>query len=248
MKKQILFLALVLSVAYACKEDSLIEDNPAPSGDNIEWNFVPFYGDRAVNYDSVYVNGQGVHFMLDTISMLVGDIGFKDLNQELEFDTANNYFMLSNLNPVATAGNLEAGGYFGSFHLVAGTDSANAVDDLQQILAIDPDWVREDQYGVDFFKIKGRMFDPSLPMSDSVLVPIEYTLGSYLLTDTTLSETRSFSIDNLQRVKIFLLPDLKPLLNNLPMGLVPEVVSDPTNNQDFTIATAMADSLSIGIF
>lgn len=248
MKKHFLFIGLILAVFSSCKEESLIEENPAPSGDNVEWNLVTYYGDRPVDFDSVYINATGVHFMLDTISLLVGDIGFYDRNLEMELDTGRNFFMLSNLNPTKRSGRLPAAGYYGSFHMVAGTDSAGAVDNLQEILAIDPSLVREDDYGVDYFRIKGRIFDPTLPIEDSVMIPISYTIGSYLLTDTTVSETRSFSIDNLQQVRIFLLADLKPMLNTLPMGLVQEVESDPTNTQDFTIAQLMADSLSIGIF
>lgn len=248
MKKQLLLIGLALGLFSACKEDSLLEDNPAPSGDNIEWNFVIYYGDEPAKFDSVYVNATGVHFMLDTVSLLVGDIGFYDRNLESEIDTGRNFFLLSNFKTTATEGRMPAGGYYGSFHMVAGTDSIGGVNNLQEIVSLDPSLVREDDYGMDFFRIKGRIFDPTLPMEDSVYIPISYTIGSYLLTDTSYSDVRSFSIDNLQQMRIFLLADLKPILHSMPMNLVQEVESDPSNTQDFTIARLMADSLSIGIF
>lgn len=248
MKKQLLLIGLALGLFAACKEDSLLEDNPAPSGDNIEWNFVIYYGEDPAKFDSVYVNGNGVHFMLDTVSLLIGDIGFYDRNLEMEIDTGRNFFHLSNLKPTALQGRMPAGGYYGSFHMVAGTDSLGGAQNLQKIVALDPSLVREDEYGMDFFRIRGRIFDPSLPMEDSVYIPISYTIGTYLLADTSYSDLRSFSIDNLQKMRIFLLADLKPILHSLPMNLVQEVESDPSNTQDFTIARLMADSLSIGIF
>jgi len=248
MNHKYLFFGILILAFSACKEVSLIEDNPAPPGDNLEWNFVPYYGERAFNFDSAYANNAGANFMLDTVELFISDISFYDFNQEAIIDTASNYFMLSNYKPQQIEGNLPAGGYYGYFQTIAGSDSAAAVDDLAEILSVDPKWVRRDGFGVNYLKIKGRIFDPALPLTDSVFIPVEYTLGSYLLSDTARSENRSFSIDNLQKVRVFLLADLKPLLDKLPMALVTEVESDPTNTQDFTIAKAMADSLSIGIF
>lgn len=248
MKKTLLLIGIIYLSLSACKEDSLIADNPAPAGDNIELNFLPYYGEDPLRTDSIYTNAVGSRFMLDTVSMLISDISFFDLNLNESIDTAKNYVMLSNKAPQAMTGRLEAMGYYGNFQITLGTDSAGAVDDLDDILAIDPDLVRDDLYGVDFFSIKGRIFDPASPPEDSVMIPVEYTLGSYLLSDTANSEVRGFSVDNLQNMRIFLLTDLKPLLNFLPMDQFSEIVSDPTNTQDFTIAQAMVDSLNVGIF
>lgn len=248
MKKALLLIGIIYLGFSACKEDSLIADNPAPPGDNLELNFLPYYGEDPLKTDSIYTNAVGSRFMLDTISMLIGDITFHDLNLNETLDSAKNYVLLSNVRPQAMTGRLEAMGYYGNFRIALGTDSAGAVDDRDEILAIDPNLVRNDLYGVDFFNIKGRIFDPASPPEDSVMIPVEYTLGSYLLSDTAISEVRGFSVDNLQNMKIFLLADLKPLLNFLPMDQVGEIVSDPTNTQDFTIAQAMVDSLNIGIF
>jgi hypothetical protein len=248
MKRISIIISCLFLSFTSCKEDSLAEDNPAPSGDNLELNFVPFWGQFAFNFDSMYTNIAGDKFMLDTVSMLIGNVSFYDLNKEYYVDSANNYVKLSNYKTQVVSGNLPADGYYGFFQLVVGTDSLSAANDIQEIAAVDPSFIRDDEFGVNFFRIKGRLLDPASPPDDSVFIDIEYTLGSYLLTDTARSQNRSFSVDNVQNMRLFFLPDLKPVLNYLPMFTVKEVLSDPTDNQDFTISQAMRDSLSIGIF
>lgn len=248
MKKVFLLTGLLYLGLTSCKEDSLLEDNPSPPADNIELNFLPYYGEKPLKVDSVYTNSVGARFMIDTVSLLISDIKFMDRNLNETIDTAKNYVLLSTYKQSVLTGKMPAMGYYGNFQLISGTDSLDAIKNLDEFLEIDPDWVRTDPYGVDFFKIKGRYFDPASPPEDSVMLPMEYTLGTYMLSDTATSDIRGFSIDNLQQIKIFLLTDLKPLLNLMPVDQVDEIVSDPTNTQDFTIAQAMADSLSIGIF
>jgi len=45
-----------------------------------------------------------------------------------------------------------------------------------------------------------------------------------------------------------LLGDLKPMFSSFNFNLMQEVISDPTDIQDFSAAQQLKDSLSIGIF
>lgn len=248
MKKALLIFGIIYLSLSACKEDSLLDDNPAPAADNIELNFLPYYGDEPLKTDSIYINTIGSQFIIDTVSMLISDIRFKDLNLEADIDTAKNYVLLSSHRPSAVSGLLPAMGYYGNFQLILGTDSITAVRDQEEVLALAPELVRTDSYGFDFFKIKGRILDFTTIIGDTVYDPIEYTIGTYMLSDTSNSDVRGFSIDNLQQMRIFLLADIKPMLNLVPMNLIDQIISDPSDVQDFTLAEAMADSLTIGIF
>ncbi len=248
MKKALLIIGLLYFSLSSCEEDSLVDNNPNPPVDNIELNFLTYYGGEPIKFDSLYTNNVGSKFIFDTVSMLVSDISFYDYNLEQTIDTARNYLKLSNYRSSGLTGILPAQGYYGNFQLVLGADSAQTVKDLPLLLQTDPEWIRGDAFGINFFKIKGRIFDPTTPPQDSIMIPIQYTLGSYMLADTSTSDVRGFSIDNLQQMKIFLLADLEPVLGNIPMEVVDRIKSDPTNTQDFSIAQAMADSLNIGIF
>lgn len=248
MKKALLIFGVLFSSLTACKEDSLVEDNPNPPAENIELNLLLYYGEEPLKMDSIYTNSTGAQFSLDTVSMLVGDISFYDRNLNETVDTARNYVLLSSYMPTALTGQLPAMGYYGNFSLILGADSTRYAKDLNSVLEIDPSYVRKDLRGFNFFNIKGRYLDPASPPDEQKLLPLEYTLGTYRLTDTAYSDVRGFSVDNLQQIKIFLLCDLKPMLDDVPIYDVPEINSDPTDSQDFTRARAMADSLNIGIF
>lgn len=248
MKKVFLLTGLLYLGLTSCKEDSLLDENPSPPSDNIELNFLPYYGEDPLKMDSIYTNSVGSSFMIDTVSLLISDISFEDRNLNETIDTAKNFVLLSTYKPSVLTGKMPAMGYYGNFQLIAGLDSLGTINNFNKVLEIGPEWLRKDPFGIDFFKIKGRYLDPASPPGDSAMLPMEYTIGTYMLSDTAKSDIRGFSIDNLQQIKIFLLTDLKPLLNFIPVSQVDEIISDPSDTQDFTIAKAMADSLNIGIF
>lgn len=245
-----LFFGLLsgLLLLTSCSEESLLENNPAPPSDNLFWSLVPYYGDEGLKYDSIYTNQLGIDFIIDSVSLLITDVSFYDDNLKETIDTAANLILLQRGSSEKLNGYLPAGGYYGKYRVIIGSDSANSAKLLQDMLKVAPAMVRKDDYGFNFFRIKGRIFDPSEPKEDTVLIPIEYTLGSYLLTDTMYTDQRSFSVDNNQQITIVLLSDLKPILNNINFNLLQEIISDPSDLQDFTAAQLLRDSLSIGIF
>lgn len=248
MRKALFLIGLLFVGLSACKEDSLLENNPVPPSDNIELNFLPYYGEDPLKLDSMYTNAVGSEFIIDSVSMLVADFSFHDRNLEETIDSARNYVELSTSRPSVVTGRMPAQGYYGNFSIILGQDSISTIFERNEVLAVNPNWIRNDRYGVNFFKIKGRVVDPFAGINDPQMVPISYTLGTYMLADTSNSDIRGFSVDNVQSMRIFLLTDLKPLLEFLPMIQVDRIKSDPTDNQDFSIAKAMADSLHIGIF
>lgn len=248
MRHTLLTICCSLFLLSSCQETDLLVDNPPPPTDNLSWSFVPYYGDKALNYDSVYTNGLGIDFMIDSISLFLSDISFYDLNAEETFDTVPNFILLNRENNEQLSGFLPAGGYYGEYQIILGADSAKSVKYLEEVINTAPKFARVDGYGINFFNVKGRIFDPSLPKEDSVYLPIDYTIGTYELTDTMYTDRRSFSIDNSQQITIVLLGDLKPMFGNFNFNLIQEIISDPTDVQDFSAAQQLKDSLSIGIF
>lgn len=247
MKKLLSALAAVLIFFSACKEDSLVTENPAPPADNLRLTLLPFYGSAPVNFDSIYTNQLGIQFYIDSVGLLVSDVIFHRTDSDEKVDTAKNWVHLNHRWPNGRSGSIPAGGYQGEFEVRYGGDSTYA-DYLQEITALNPSLIRNDGLGVNFFTIKARVFDPALPPTDSVFIPVQYTLGTYLLADTAISEVRYFSVDFEQEVPIFLLADLKPILHYVNMAILREVNSDLFDNQDWTVSELMRDSLSIGIF
>ena len=248
MRQFLLALCCGTLFLSSCQEKDLLVNNPPPATDNLFWSFVPFYGDEGLNYDSIYTNQLGIDFIIDSISIFISDVSFYDENLSQTLDTTPNFIHLTRGNNQQLNGSLPAGGYYGKYQVIIGSDSSNTARFEQSVGSIAPELVREDGYGFDFFNIKGRIFDPLQPLSDSIMIPVEYTIGTYLLTDTIFTDRRSFSIDNNQQVTIVLLGDLKPILNNLNFNLIQEITSDPTEAQDFLAAKLLRDSLSIGIF
>lgn len=247
MRQSLLAICCGLFLLSSCQEKDLLVDNPPPPTDNLFWSFVPYYGEEGLDYDSIYQNELGISFMIDSVSLLITDVNFYDQNLKQTIDTAPNFIYLTRGNSEKLNGLLPAGGYYGSYNIFLGADSLNALKHRQEVQKIAPAMVREDIFGLDFFKIKGRIFDPS-KLPDTVLIPVEYTLGTYLLADTMNTDLRSFSIDNNQQITIVLLTDLKPVLNKLNFNLIQDIYSDPTDLQDFTLAQQLKDSLAIGIF
>jgi len=248
MRQSLLALFCGLILMSSCQEKDLLQNNPPPATDNLFWSFIPYYGGEGLKYDSVYTNDLGIEFIIDSVSLLITDVSFYDENLQQTIDTAPNFIYLNRAKNEQLNGYLPANGYYGQYRVILGSDSANAVKYDQQISGIAPSFTRQDAYGLNFFKIKGRIFDPTKLKIDSIYLPIEYTIGTYLLTDTMYTDRRSFSINNSQQITIVLLGDLKPMLNFFPLNLVREVVCDPTDLQDFTLAQQLRDSLSIGIF
>jgi hypothetical protein len=248
MRDSLIALCCGILLLSSCQEKDLLVDNPPPATDNLFWSFVPFYGDEGLKYDSMYTNKLGIDFIIDSVSILISDVSFYDENLEQTLDTVPNFIYLTRGNNEQLNGSLPAGGYYGKYQVIIGSDSSRTAQFQQSIGSIAPELVREDEYGFDFFNIKGRIWDPSEPQEDSIMIPVEYTIGSYLLTDTMFTDRRSFSIDNHQQVTIVLLGDLKPILDNLNFNLTQEIISDPSDVQDFTNAQMLRDSLSIGIF
>lgn len=247
MKKLFPLLALTFFFFTACEEDSLVVQEEIPPSDNIEMTLLPYYGEAPVKYDSIYTNSLGIQFYIDSIGLLVDNVVFHPADSDEKIDTAKNWLHMDNTWPRALGGKIPAGGYYGQFEIRYGGDST-IIDDLQPVLDIDSKLVRNDGLGVNFFTIKGRIFDPSLPPTDSIFLPVEYTLGTYFLADTAVSETRYFSVDNSQNIAVFLLADVKPILHYVNLAVLQEVKSDFFDNQDWTVAELMRDSLVIGVF
>ncbi len=247
MKKLIGLLGLSLILFAACKEDNLVVVEDIPPTDNIDVTLLTYYGEEPIKYDSIYTNSQGVQFYIDSVGLLVDNIIFNPADSEESIDTAKNWIHLDNTWPRGKGGLIPAGGYYGQFEVRYGGDSI-LVDDIQELNKLDPTLVRRDGLGVNFFTIKGRIFDPSKPPTDSVFLPVQYTLGTFFLADTAVSETRYFSVDNSQNIAIFLLANVKPILHHVNLAAVQEVKSDFFDNQDWTIAEIMRDSLQIGVF
>lgn len=247
MKKLFTLLALSLIFLSSCEEDSLVVQNDIPPTDNIDVTLLPYYGESPVKYDSIYTNSQGIQFYIDSIGLLIDNVVFHPADSDEKVDTAKNWMHLDNTWPRGLGGLIPAGGYYGQFEISYGGDSVLA-DDLQKVLDINSNLVRNDGLGVNFFTIKGRIFDPSLPPTDSIFLPVQYTLGTHFLADTAVSETRYFSVDNSKNIAVFLLADVKPILHYVNLAVLQEVNSDFFDVQDWTIAEIMRDSLQIGVF
>ncbi len=248
MRYNFFTICLSLLIFSSCQESNLLEDNPPPPTDNLSWSFVPYYGEEGLKYDSMYTNDLGIDFTIDSVSIFISDISFYDENAEQYFDTVPNFIFLNRRQTEDLNGFLPAGGYYGQYSIILGADSAHSVKFLPEVSKIAPSFVRKDNYGLNLFKLKGRIFDPSKPKEDSIFLPINYTIGSYELVDTMYTDRRSFSIDNSQEITIVLLADLKPMLRAFNLNLIQEVKSDPTDLQDFNAAQQLMDSLNIGIF
>tara|TARA_R110002050_G_scaffold48780_1_gene113259 strand:- start:30626 stop:31372 length:747 start_codon:yes stop_codon:yes gene_type:complete len=248
MRQSLLAICLGLFLLSSCQEKDLLVDNPPPPADNLFWSFVPYYGEEGLDYDSIYTNDLGIQFMIDSISLLITDVNFYDENLKQVIDTAPNFIHFTRGDNEKLSGLLPAGGYYGNYNIFLGGDSLNSVKYRSEISRIAPKMVRKDGFGLDFFKVQGRIFDPTKMPTDSIFLPIEYTVGSYLLADTMNTDRRSFSIDNDQQITIVLISDLKPVLSGINFNLIQDIISDPTDVQDFTLAKQLKDSLEIGIF
>jgi len=248
MRHTLVTICCSLLLLNSCKEKDLTVQNPPPPTDNLSWSFVPYYGGEGLDYDSVYTNDLGIDFMIDSVSLLISDISFYDENEKEFFDTVPNFILLNRRENEKLNGYLPAGGYYGQYRIILGADSAKSRKYLQQVNNVAPKFARRDGFGINFFNMKGRIFDPAEPKEDSIYIPINYTIGSYELTDTINTDRRSFSIDNSQKITIVLLGDLKPMFSSFNFNLMQEVISDPTDIQDFSAAQQLKDSLSIGIF
>lgn len=242
--KKLLFLSALLTFGLSsCQEDSLISDNPPPPGDNIKISFVPFYGEEAAQMDSLYTNKAGNSFMIDTVSLLISDLQFYDINLDQTLDTARNIVMISTDKPEALVARLNGGGYYGRYTMISGVDASRVEEELQTIINQYPRFVRDDAYFHNFFQLRASVMEP-----DSTFSPIRYDIGGIDLADTTVSEVRSFSIDNNQQITLVVLVNLKPILDNVDLRLVDEIKSDPTNQLDFGAAQLLLDSLKFEIF
>ncbi len=247
MKKLFFIIGISFLGLSACQEDTLVDDNPAPPEDNISVTLLPYYGGEPIKYDSIYTNSLGIQFYIDSVGLLISDVYFDPEDSDDLLDTSDNYMLLQTNKTTELNGLIPAGGYYGKFSLIYGSDTLYG-DHVQEVLQIDPRLVRLDGMGFNFFTVKGRIFDPSEPPTDSVFIPVRYTLGTYHLTDTATSELRYFNVDNANDVPLFLYTEIKPLLHYLNMDAVQEVKSDFFDNQDWTIAEIMSDSLTIGVF
>lgn len=240
-------LALPLALA-ACKEESLLEDNPPPPGDNVAMTFVPFYGDDGLDFDSVYRNQAGQRFYIDSVTLLVSDFQFFTTTGDTIGRETKDMQIFRTGEDEKLIGQLTPGGYSGKFMLTFGMDSSNMVSGLETVISRYPSLWRRQLFGWNWLEIKGRLFDPADPSDTIGKIPIAYRLGGFEMGDSAESETRTFSVNFSRPIKLITTADLKPLLHNLNLSVFREVNSNPTDNLDIQVAKAMRDSLRINIF
>mgnify|MGYP003562900883 CR=1 FL=1 len=249
MKKGILFVLLLVGVLVACEEESLVNRNPAPTPNNIDVSFVPFYGDSAVERDSLYTNILGNQFIIDSIRLLISDLYFVNVERDT-LEEESNFFSFSTNQPEnQQIAFLPGGGYNGRFMIINGLDTAayyEAFADAEITEKIEK-FKRVGDTAYNHFEIFGRLLEPNT--DDSIpSIPIAYQIGTTLLTDTITTGTMAFSVDDTKDVRLVLLCDVKPALNSIDLFLNQTILTDPSDFQDFEMAKRFSDSLKFGLF
>lgn len=254
MKKTLFFLLPFLTLTLACEEADLSTENPAPSGENVEVTFVPYYADSALVYDTSYVNNRGNRFFIDSVSILVSDMRFYPItDEENPVDPEPNFVEFRSQGDKKLVGTMPPGGYNGYFRFGIGVDSAQFNELMKDPKTIAQNEVLNENlremrgFGFDHLKIHGRLFDPMTTDSTGTL-PFEYVIGSYFLADTISTEVRAFSVDADRKVKLVMICDLKPALEEFDIYSLRYISSDYFDAIDFQAAQYISDSLRYKIF
>jgi hypothetical protein len=249
MKKLSFLTALLLVTLYACQEEDLVPNNPAPSPYNVTMAFTPFYGDSALKIDSIYTNSFANRFVLDSIRVLLSDVYFIGVDDDT-LDPEPNYITFNTNNPVRKeVAFLPGGGYNGKFYAVNGLDTS-AVNEVfldANLTTKFAPFKKPNQLLYNHFEIYGRMFDPN--ENDSIpTLPLVYQVGTHRLLNVASSPTLAFSVNDTRDISLVLFCNLQPVLNTFDLFINPLVVSDSTDFQDFALARTIRDSLKLNIF
>lgn len=252
--KKYLFLTLTLPLLISsCKEKDLTGDNPAPDPENIILETSILYNGDGFNKDSVIINDLGYQFYITSVELVMSDFYFYDINTDDTVVESLSPFIVSNTEPEQKLVVMKSGGYSGYYGLRLGLDSISSVmtnpatisdkSDLQN-----SDVFRSDNNGVDQVIIKGRMLDPDDPTDSIGNIPLEYRLGTYLLSRTMESTQQNFSLKANSRVQFVMVVDLGPVFEALDMKMLPKITSDITNPVEMQVAAIMTDSLKINLY
>lgn len=257
----LILLAGFITSNSACNEDTLVENNPAPPVDNLKLRFIPLYNGEPISSDSMQTNDFNNRFYIDSLRFMVSDYFFTEpetndtINDE-ELNLAG--FATQEVKPDQRFGRIPPGDYSGYHHLVIGMDSLT-VDSLliqgNPLTEGDPDNIlnnnkfkRKDKYGFDHLQIYGRLLDDF--SADTAVVPLEFRLGTYLLTDTIRANNiTNFGVDNKKTVLLILQIEIEPMLNSFDLAKPNnKVESDPSKIVDMELARTMMDTLKADIF
>lgn len=255
-----LMLSLLLS-STACKEDTLVENNPAPTVDNLQLRFIPLYNGEAIAGDSMQVNSFGNRFYVDSVRIMISDYFFtKPETNDTVNDDVLNFAGFPKLNGEfdQLIGRIPPGDYSGYHHLVLGLDSM-AVDSLltqgNPLTEGDPANIlndnrfrRDDQYGFDHLQIYGRLLNDF--SADTSILPLEFKLGTYLLADTIKANNLiNFGLDNQRKAILVLQLEIEPMLNSFDLAKPNNIIkSKPSEIVDMERARTMMDTLRADIF
>lgn len=250
MKKIALLFMALGTMLVACEEENISSDNPAPTEKNLVIDLVPFYGDSALVYDSLYINRFSNRFHVDSIVFSMSDIMFVPVNSDDTINLEKNYAVFTTGNNSQAVARFPAASYDGRFVIISGVDSSAFWDIEMRGSVPEPlkKVKRTDKRGYENFVLYGRMFDPTKPLDTVPTIPLEYHISGYELADTLYSGHRNFSIDEKRNVTIIMLVDIKPALNIFDLFLLDEIKSEFNDFQDISAAKAFRDSLKFGIF
>jgi hypothetical protein len=249
MKKFIFSLCALALITVACEEDDLVANNPAPSKNNVELAFIPYYGDSVIKTDSIYRTASNNMLVIDSIRFFMSNFYFITVSQDtLEEDYNFHAFSTSDIQSQRIA-SLPGGGYNGRFSIVMGLDSLAALE-----VFLDGDLSSEFQSykrlvgpSYNHFEFYGHIFKPN--STDTVpTIPITYQIGTSMLIDTLQTEIRAFSVDDTKKVNLVLLCDIKPAIDAINLFETQTILSDMTSFQDMANAQQFRDSLKFGIF
>lgn len=256
-----LVMIALVAIAPACEEDSLTENNPAPSSDNLFLRFVALYDGQPISSDSLKFNSFGNRFFVDSVRFMISDYFF---SQTQTGDTIDDKVL--NLTSFSTAqiredvgiGRISPGNYSGHHHLVVGMDSittdsllikGNSLTEGDPTNLIDDSrFRREDQFGFNHLQIYGRLLNFQSP--DTAAVPLEFNIGTYFLADTIKANNPiNFGVDNQRRVLVILQIEIEPMLNSFDLAKPNNIVkSKPSEIVDMELARTMMDTLRADIF
>lgn len=257
MFKARFFLLLAILILAACKEESLVDENPPTGQNNITVNFNAFYGDTIIRLDStIYQTRFGDRFFIDSLTLMLSNLAYTEVNSDDTIDKEPNYvvFRQSNKNAKGIM-RLPAGGYNGKFFGISGidmfeliTDTVDGVPAFSDIDGIDG-VKRQDGFGYYQFQVFGRYFDNTNPMDTVGSKKFSYQIGGFGIDpDTINSNVRAFSVDNRQNLRLNLILNIKPSLANININQRPKIETRFGDFQDIEAAKLFRDSLDYGIF
>lgn len=255
-----LLLALIGLALFtqSCEEDSLVAENPAPTGNNVRLQPIMLYEGQKFDSDTMLTNAFGNEFFIDSVKFLISSFFFVNPSTKDTFlqDDLNIYAFPNSQNffeqRIAT---MLPGDYSGFPHIVIGLDDSLSVlppalvDDHNNVLE-SAQFRRNDGLGYNHFQIYGRMRDPFFVDDTTFSLPLRFQLGTALLTDTfKANNAMNFGVDG-SRLITFIMPvDIGPMLNSFDMDKPDnEVKSNITEARDFELARKMMDTLAVDIF